>query len=424
MAEPAAASPTRVRWVIFVLACAASWLLYLHRYSWGVIKPFFREQHPEISDVEIGWLDSAFQGSYAFGQLPAGMLGDVFGARLILSATVLAWSVAAVAVAWVAGVWALASIRVVFGLTQAGAYPVLSKMTRTWFPLSIRTSVQGTVTAWGRLGAAASPIIVATFLMGYWELSWQDALSLLLIPGAMLALLLWVFLRNRPREHPWCNAAERSLLDDDDASPVGVPRLTPAAAPLSLAMLCAYSFVSTFQDQLYVYWIPTFLVEGHGMSKTDMGLFTPLPLIGGAIGGILGGLLNDYLIRRTGKRRWSRSGIALAGKTMQGLFVLWCIQAPDGPSAMTILCAARIFGNWGLSTQWGAITDMGGPGAATLFGLVNTFGAIGGFAAGPILGGLKQAYGWEGLLSGVAIMCLLAGLTWLFIDCRQRLVRE
>ena len=29
--------PTQVRWLIFALACATSWLLYLHRYAWGVI---------------------------------------------------------------------------------------------------------------------------------------------------------------------------------------------------------------------------------------------------------------------------------------------------------------------------------------------------------------------------------------------------
>jgi hypothetical protein len=36
--------PTRVRWIIFALACAASWLLYLHRYAWGVMKPSFRRR--------------------------------------------------------------------------------------------------------------------------------------------------------------------------------------------------------------------------------------------------------------------------------------------------------------------------------------------------------------------------------------------
>src|SRR5205823_3860848 len=95
--------PTRVRWLIFVLACASSWLLYLHRFSWGVIKPAFWEEHPDISATELGWLDSAFQGAYAFGQIPGGLAGDFFGARIVLTVLILLWSVAVVGIAWGGG---------------------------------------------------------------------------------------------------------------------------------------------------------------------------------------------------------------------------------------------------------------------------------------------------------------------------------
>ena len=45
----------------------------------------------------------------------------------------------------------------------------------------------------------------------------------------------------------------------------------------------------------------------------------------------------------------------------------------------------------------------------------------GGFAAGPVLGYLKQVYGWEGLFLGVGAAYLTAALAWLFIDCTRRL---
>src|SRR5947209_5190548 len=99
--------PTSVRWWIFLLACAASWLLYLHRYAWGVIKPFFREEFPAFSDTEIGWIDSAFLAAYALGQVPGGLAGDVMGPRGVLSTLILAWSLAAAAVVWTAGFWPL-----------------------------------------------------------------------------------------------------------------------------------------------------------------------------------------------------------------------------------------------------------------------------------------------------------------------------
>lgn len=420
--------PTQVRWLVFALACAASWLLYLHRYSWGVLKPAFRRAHPELDDVDLGWLDSAFQASYALGQVPGGLLGDLFGPRAILSGSVVLWSAAAAGVVWAAGFWGLFAVRAAFGLAQAAAYPVLNKMTRNWFPLSVRTSVQGVVTALGRVGAACAPPLIATVLIGLLGFSWQGALTVLAAPGVLLGLAFWVVVRNSPREHPWTNPAECALVG-------GGPAAGAAAAPraaltlnrgsvFSLSMLLVYAFASTFQDQLYVYWIPSFLVEGHNLDEATMGVFAPLPLLGGAVGGVLGGLLNDWLLRRTGNRRWARSGVAFTGKLIAAGLVLYSAHVGSGELAMVVLLTARVFGDWSLPTQWGAVTDMGGRAAGTLFGLVNTVGALGGFVAGPTLGWLKREYGWEGLFAGAAAMCLLAAVTWLFIDCTRRVVAD
>ena len=149
-----------------------------------------------------------------------------------------------------------------------------------------------------------------------------------------------------------------------------------------------------------------------------------LPLLGGAVGVTLGGVLNDVLLRATGNRRWARSGVAFTGKLVAAGLVVLSVQVADGRLAMLVLFAARVFGDWSLASQWGAVTDMGGRAAATVFGLVNTVGAFGGFVAGPALGYLKQYYDWEGLFLGAAGMCLLSALTWLFIDCTRRLVAD
>lgn len=439
------AAPTRVRWLIFALACAASWMLYLHRYSWGIVKPAFRQEYPDLTDIEIGWLDSAFLATYAIGQVPGGIAGDLLGPRIVLSVLTLVGSLATVGVAWTSGFWRLMSARAAFGLAQAGIYPVLSKITRTWFPMSSRTSVQGMVTAMGRIGAATAPLIIASLLLGVLGLSWQTALIALTIPGVLLSVAFWFTIRDKPREHPWMNEAEKDLLDplpitsgisDDGAIRAGDPPVLPAtptkqpmlhltaASMFSLGMMLLYVFASTFQDQFYVNWLPSFLVEGKGIDVTTMGLFAPFPFIGGAIGGVLGGVLNDYLIRRTGNRRWVRSGVAFIGKLVGAVMVLLSMQVEDGRLVMVVLVAARVFSDWSLPTQWAAVTDMGGRAAATVFGIVNTVGAIGGFVAGPIFGYLKEMYGFDGLFYGVAGMCVFAAFTWIGIDCTKRVVND
>jgi MFS family permease len=372
------------------------------------------------------------------------MAADRFGPRVTIAVFTLVWSLAVGGVAWTGGFWNLIGARGAFGLAQAGAYPVLNKMTRVWFPLSIRTTVQGLVTAMGRIGAACAPVIVLWLLMGKLSFSWQDTLMILSIPGIVLAIVLWIAVRNSPREHPWMNEMEKEMLDPASSSPSRPPPsdavregeppfrapiadrpgwlLTPASL-FSLAMMLLYIFASTFQDQFYVNWLPSFLKE-KGFDKESMGLLAPWPLVGGAAGGILGGFLNDYLIRRTGNRRWARSGVAFTGKLIAACLVIVSIQAQSGTATMLVLIAVRVFSDWSLPTQWAAVTDMGGRAAATVFGIVNTVGAVGGFAAGPIFGYLREQYQWPGVFYGVAGMCVFAALTWLFIDCTKRLVGD
>jgi MFS family permease len=369
------------------------------------------------------------------------MAGDRFGPRIMLSLLTLLGSLAVVGVGWTGGFWRLVGARAIFGLAQSGVYPVLSKMTRTWFPLATRTSVQGAVTAMGRLGAAFAPLVIAALLLGVIGLSWQTALVVISVPGIVLSLGFWLAVRNSPREHPWTNQAERDLLDpapplaestgvregDPPYRPVQeapAPLLFTGATMFSLAMLLLYTFTSTFQDQFFVNLLPSFLKEAKGFDDQLMGLFAPLPFVGGAIGGVLGGVLNDVLIRKLGSRRWARSLVAFTGKLMAAILVLVSVQMEDGRWTMAVLLGARVFSDWSLPTQWAAVTDMGGKAAATVFGIVNTVGIAGGFVAGPVFGYVKLHHGWDGLFYTVAGMCAFAAVVWLFIDCTKRLVED
>jgi sugar phosphate permease len=120
----------------------------------------------------------------------------------------------------------------------------------------------------------------------------------------------------------------------------------------------------------------------------------------------------------------SESGVAFTGKFLAAGLVFLSVYMPYGSQAMVVLLIARFFGDWSLAAQWNAITDMSVPATATVFGLVNTVGALGMFAAGPVLGALKQHHAWEGRFIGATGMCLLSALTWLYIDCTRRLVDD
>lgn len=417
--------PTRVRWLIFVLACAASWLLYVHRYAWGVIKPEIKKEY-NLTDQELGRLDFVFQPTYGLFQVPGGLAGDVWGTQLILVGSILSWSLAIAGLGLAYGVWGFVAARASLGATQAAAYPLLTKVSRNWFPLRVRTSVQGMIIAMGRLGGGCASLIIATLLMGLLHQDWRQAMITLAIPGVLLGLAFWFWFRDNPAEHPGVNEAECRLIEE------GETRGPPGAkARLALGgwngwhavLLLLAGFFSTFADQFFVFWVPSYFRD-HGLSTGEMGLYAMLPLLGGTLGAPVGGFLNDYVLRLTGNRRWTRSGLAFFGKgTAAGLTLLMVVLEEPRLGGL-VLFMVKFFGDWSLASQWGAITDMGGRGAGTLFGAVNTAGTVGAALATLAMGDTLHHAGWDGLFLLLASVLLATALVWAFIDCTRQLVVE
>ena len=422
--EGPTARPTGIRWLVLALACVTSWFLYLHRYSWGVIKPEVKSEFG-FSDTQLGWLDSAFNLSYALFQVPGGLLGDLLGPALVLPVIIFAWSGCVAGTAMVGQAWSFAAVRTLFGLTQAGAYSNLSKVTRSWFPLSVRTTAQGLIGSFsGRAGGASAALVVGTLLLGWLQMGWQAAMWWLALAGICFAVAFRILFTDTPAGHPWANSAEQALMDREE--PVQPPasgaalrldRSGPALA--NLAMLMLHGVASAGADMLYVYWIPLFLSEAKGFDPVQMGIFASLPLWGGAAGGAFAGLLNDRLIRLRG-RKFARKAVGLTGKVLASVLVLISLDLEDGRLIMVLLAGAKFLTDWSQPTVWGTITDISGPASGRVFGAVNMAGSVGAFVSGPVLGWIKQRLGWSILFQTIAGAYVFAGLCWLAIDATRK----
>ncbi|MBI3865269.1 MAG: MFS transporter [Planctomycetia bacterium] len=428
---------TRIRWLVFVLASGTSFLLYLHRYTWGILKVSVGDEFG-WDNQELGWLDSAFMVSYAGGQIPGGMLGDWFGPRIVLSGMILVWSLSMGGMALARGFASMTTARVLFGFAQAGCYPNLSKVTKVWFPVPDRTAVQGWVASFfGRMGGAAAFILLGTIMLGEWKLPWRTALGWLTVVGCVFTAAFALLFRNTPRTHPWANKAEADLITLGDASAAVATRsLMNWNAVLRSRVVWALlfqQFTCAFVDNFFSAWLPLFLRKVKGVEMTGTGWMAALPLIGGAIGGMAaGGMLQGWLIHKTGNRRWSRSGIGLVGNLLAGACLFASLAFDSATQIVWIFFGLKFFADWAQPTCWGAITDMGGRSAASLFALVNTSGSLAGFAAGPVMGFTIDYFGkrlgsgapndpagWTALFVMIGVVYIASALSWLFIDCTQ-----
>ena len=424
--------PSHVRWQIFGLSCAASWTLYLHRYTFGLIMPTLAEEwHVGLTD--LGFLQSAFYSSYVALQVPCGILADRLGTHLFLGTMIIAWSAVLALHAWAADMRMMYWVRVAFGVAQAGCYPALGKVTQAWFPLSIRTSLQGWIASFfGRFGGFTANLLFASLMLGMLGLDWRKSLVILATWGLFLGVAVLVVFRDSPAQHPRVNQAELELIagkpavspalaeDEATTNAVAEPggwRAISGRSALNLLFFLLQFFGATFADTIYVVWLPTVLKNVHGVSNVDMGLFASLPLLGGALGGLIGGYANDLAIRIIG-RRWARSLVGGCGNLCAGVLVLISLAYFDTPEHFCrVLFCAKVFSDWAQPTTWGTVTDISGRYAATIFGLGNGVGGLGTVIAAPALGFVAQTYSWHAVFLLIAATYLASSICWLAVNC-------
>jgi sugar phosphate permease len=420
--------------MVFSLAFSTSALLYLHRYAFGFMKPTLAREWG-LTASELGQLDSIFSFCYSGFQFPLAILADALGVHLVLTAIILVWCAGLGLLGQANTVKALWYAQATLGTGQSAVYACLSRIARTWFPPDTRTTLAGAVGVMaGRLGALGSSLVFASLLLGLFGLKLRTAIWILVSLGVANALLFALAFRNSPRRHRGVNAAELQLIEGNDpATASGGERMTLARmfrsmsprSMLNVSCLVVQSILSTFADNIYVSWIPLFLAQVHHLEFKKMGIYSAMPLLGGAIAGLAGGLLNDFAIQRSGNRRWSRVAVAFAGKGMAAVMMFAALAFYEQPYVFcTFLFFVKLFGDWSLTTTWGVVTDIGGRATASVFAFNNSVAGVGQILAPLAFGYIVDQFDWRSVFVAVAVTYALCALSWLAIDCTIPVMRE
>src|SRR6266853_6012448 len=158
--------PTRVRHVILAITVAVYMITYMDRVIISTALPVMR-QELGFSLITAGWILSSFRWAYALFQIPGGWLGDRIGPRRALTLIVSWWSAFTcfTVFAWSAGSMAL--IRFLFGMGEAGAFPIATRSLTRWMLPTERGFAQGATHAGSRLGGAITPALVVLIIVRY-----------------------------------------------------------------------------------------------------------------------------------------------------------------------------------------------------------------------------------------------------------------
>ena len=339
-----------------------------------------------LSSRQVGVILSAFFFAYALAQVPAGWLSDRFGARRMLPAYIMIWSICTMLTGWANGFVMLMIARLMFGFSQAGCYPTAGSLIKRWIELPRRGTASSIVSFGGRLGGAVAPLLTAVLLESYF--GWRTVLVAYGVVGLFVARHFYHVFRESPYEHPDCNDAECELISgfegepDEKGSP-SFPPILPLVRSGTMWLMCALQFGINVGWVFLVTWLPTYLQDVKGVDPKVGGLMSTIVLVAGIIGMLLGGPLTDAATRKIGKR-WGRSLPLVACYSVALGAYLSCLTLE---SAWAFLIAASLVAfatDMSVPAIWAYMQDVGGKNTAAVFGWGNMWGNFGA-ATTPLL---------------------------------------
>ena len=412
----------RIRSLVFAMIFGFAFTGYLQRQGVGIAA---ERMMPELglSQVDVGWLLTAFLFTYAIFQLPGALVGQVWGPRKMLAAigfTTLIASLLTAASPLLAAAGVLLGVmllaRSLLGAAQAALFPVISGTVRYWFPVGRWASAQGLIVTGLWLGAATASPLIAWLMQDY---GWQKALVFSSLPSLLL-VALWVwFARDRPEEHSMVSAAERAELAGnppyDPGEPLTAKRVFRVLADPQILRITASYFIMNYVFYLVMFWSFLYLVQERKLSVLESGWLASLPFIVAGAAAAAGGRIADGLRARFGDRIGMRI-VPLVALPCAAVFLYLTVSAANPYWAVGALCLGFACIEVTEGSFWGATMRLAPSDTMAGTAILNTGGNLGGVVATPIIAALSAGQSWSVVFATGAVTSVAAAALWFTID--------
>ena len=269
MQEVTPAPRSNHRWIILALLFFATTINYIDRSILSLIKPEYLDTELGWSNLQYGYVNSAFQFAYALGLLGFGWFIDRFGTKIGYTVSIVFWSVAAAGHAAVSTVFGFGVARVFLGLGEGGNFPAAIKTVAQWFPRAERAFANALFNSGSNIGSVVAPLVVLPIAAAW---GWRSTFVIAGIAG-----ILWVFFwiplfRNPPAQ------ADDSPADDEKVSWGSLFNTRQAWA----YMVC--KFLTDPVWWFYLIWLPDYFKKEQHLDLKALGvvpsLLDPLAFFG------------------------------------------------------------------------------------------------------------------------------------------------
>jgi MFS family permease len=379
-------------WVVMLLGLAYGFAFY-DRQMMSFLSPFVIPEF-HLNNTEVGALGSALSLTWAIGAYVFGRWSDKKGVRKpFLLAAMLIFSACSVLSGLAAGFWSLLASRMLMGLVEGPFLPICLAIVAATAPAKRRGLNSGMVqNLFGSvLGMTVAPLVSIRIASA---LGWRVSFFTGAIPGLVLALLVWLTIREPAKPAVAAGVAQK----EDSVS------LFDMLRQRNIALCCLIGCLAVGALLVVTIFLPVYLTQVRHYKPEAMSYTVAWLGFTAPIGGVLVPGLSD----RFGRRPLMVIFLALMALTPLTALLF------HGPELMLLVL---LFTGWlgvGALPLFMAVVPaetLNFRNTAAAMGLVVGAGEIfGGVIAPPVAGRLADAFGLDWPFIMAAVMALAAAL--------------
>ena len=251
--------------------------------------------HQVIPDLHLNaetfaLLGTAYYIAYGAMQMPVGILTDMFGVKKILIFALLVCSAATFYFAHSTGFASAFISRILMGFGSSFAFICLLVICVMWFPRKNFAFFAGASQFIGTMGPllAAGPLVA---ILAHSHLSWRSLLSYVAGFGILLAILIFIVMRPKPRSY------ESEVIQLSHKQPLrkNLKQLMCNKQAWAIAVYSATNYVPI--AMVGAVW-GTIYLQSRGLPQGYAADMISLSWLGYAVGCPLAGLFSDFTKKR------------------------------------------------------------------------------------------------------------------------------
>ena len=356
--------------VVLALLCLMYFITYVDRVNVGAAAAPIQKELG-LSNIQLGFVFSAFAYPYLLFQVFGGWLGDRLGPRMTLFGCGLIWSVATILTGFVDGLYSLFAVRVLLGFGEGATFPTATRAMQNWTPEGLRGLAQGLTHSFARLGGAVTPPIVAGLTLAY---SWRGSFIVLGCVSLIWAFVWVLYFRNDPQDHRGITPDEVAALPIRRSGARAVIPWGPLIGrmwPVTVTYFC-YGWCLW----LYLNWLPLFFKNTYNLDLKNSAIFASGVFLAGVVGDTLGGVMSDWILHRTGRVRLARLSVIVLGFVGALLSLCPIFYLQDITTVAICLSSGFFFAELVIGPIWSIPMDIAPKYSGTAAGLMNSGSAL------------------------------------------------